>query len=89
MILGYNPPVGAKFFALILPYCYYLGFRRGPFGLLLSDWKVLPLHIKVDTDLGRYGLMLGEVLQFLRALAKLFGLRFEGIFTYSAADFLA
>jgi len=31
LILGYNPPFGAKFFALILPYLLLLGISPRPF----------------------------------------------------------
>ncbi len=47
----------------------------------------LPVHVKVDTGMGRYGLLPDEVLEFVRFLSKLPGLRLEGIYThYAVAD---
>jgi alanine racemase len=49
--------------------------------------KLLPIHVKVDTGMGRYGLLPDEVLPFVRFLSKLPGLRLEGIYThYAVAD---
>jgi len=42
----------------------------------------LPVHIKVDSGMGRYGLLPSEVLPFLRAVRDLPGLDLEGIFTH-------
>ena len=46
--------------------------------------KVLPIHIKVDTGLGRFGLLPGEVVDFVRAISKLPGLVLEGVYTHFA-----
>ena len=47
----------------------------------------LPIHLKVDTGLGRFGLLPEEVLAFARAVIALPGLILEGVFThFSAAD---
>jgi alanine racemase len=44
----------------------------------------LPIHIKVDTGLGRFGLLPEEVVDFVQALSKLPGLFLEGIYTHFA-----
>lgn len=44
----------------------------------------LPVHVKVDTGLGRFGLLPDEVLPFVRALRELPGLLLEGVFTHFA-----
>jgi alanine racemase len=45
------------------------------------------VHVKVDTGMGRLGLLPGEVLPFVRKLQALPGLVMEGIFThFSVAD---
>ncbi|MBC7263033.1 MAG: alanine racemase [Chloroflexi bacterium] len=44
----------------------------------------LPVHLKVDTGLGRFGLLPGEVLDFARALVSLPGLFLEGFWTHFA-----
>jgi len=46
--------------------------------------KVIPLHVKVDTGMSRYGLMPGEVVDFVRGLAALPGVKLEGLFTHFA-----
>lgn len=49
--------------------------------------KTIPLHIKVDTGMGRFGLLPGEVVDFVGIVAALPGLRLEGFFThFSVAD---
>jgi alanine racemase len=45
---------------------------------------MIPLHVKVDTGMGRYGLMPGEVVDFARGLAQLPGVKLEGLFTHLA-----
>jgi alanine racemase len=46
--------------------------------------KVLPIHVKVDTGLGRFGLLPGEVVDFVQAISTLPGLVLEGIYTHFA-----
>ncbi|HUT15682.1 MAG TPA: alanine racemase [Anaerolineae bacterium] len=46
--------------------------------------KVLPVHIKVDTGMGRFGLLPGEVVDFVRAISQLSSLMVEGIYTHFA-----
>ncbi|MCD6345450.1 MAG: alanine racemase [Anaerolineae bacterium] len=49
--------------------------------------KPLSVHIKVDTGMGRYGLLPDEVLDFVRFLDGLPGLVLEGLYThYAVAD---
>ena len=45
---------------------------------------VAPVHVKVDTGMGRYGLLPDEVPGFVRDLHALEGIRVEGIFTHLA-----
>jgi alanine racemase len=44
----------------------------------------LPIHVKVDTGLGRFGLLPQEVADFVRAISELPGLILEGIYTHFA-----
>jgi len=47
----------------------------------------LPVHIKADTGMGRFGLLPEEVVPFARALVQLPGLHLEGFYThFSMAD---
>jgi len=53
----------------------------------VGEGKVLPIHVKVDTGMGRYGLLPDEVLDFVRFLSGLPGLLLEGLYTHhSVAD---
>ena len=44
----------------------------------------IPVHIKVDTGMGRFGLLPGEVEPLLRSFGSSGNLRFEGIFSHFA-----
>jgi len=44
----------------------------------------VPIHLKVDTGMGRYGLLPDEVLPFAQAVSTLPGLRLEGLWTHFA-----
>jgi alanine racemase len=44
----------------------------------------LPIHIKVDTGMGRFGLLPDEVVNFVQAVSVLPGLFIEGIYTHFA-----
>lgn len=45
----------------------------------------VPVHVKVDTGLGRFGLLPDEAVSFVRRLQDLPGVRVEGIFTHLAS----
>jgi alanine racemase len=51
--------------------------------------KTLPVHVKVDTGMGRYGLLPDEVLDFVRFLSGLPCLALEGLYTHHAVADLA
>lgn len=44
--------------------------------------KTARIHLKIDTGMGRYGLMPDEVVKFLVSISKLPALEIEGIFTH-------
>lgn len=48
--------------------------------------KKIPVFIKIDTGLSRLGIMPSEVLPFAKSLAKLQGLKLEGVATHFAVD---
>jgi len=53
----------------------------------VAQGRRLPVHIKADTGMGRFGLLPEEVVPFAQALARLPGLQLEGFYThFSAAD---
>jgi alanine racemase len=51
--------------------------------------KVTLIHVKVDTGMGRFGLLPDEVVPFVRRIAELPGLKLEGLFTHFAVADLA
>ena len=54
-----------------------------------AQGRVLPVHVKVDTGMGRYGLLPDEVVDFVRFLSTLPGLALEGLYTHHAVADLA
>ncbi len=46
--------------------------------------KAVPLHVKVDTGMGRFGLLPEEVVDFVKSLADFPNLRLEGLYTHFA-----
>jgi len=46
--------------------------------------RPFPIHLKIDTGMGRFGLLPEEVLPFARALQKIPSLHIEGIFSHLA-----
>jgi alanine racemase len=46
--------------------------------------KITLIHVKVDTGMGRFGLLPDEVVAFVRRIAGLPGLKLEGLFTHFA-----
>lgn len=86
LVLGYIPPweadkvvfhaltptVNTKQLALALAAA---SRRRG---------TTTPVHVKVDTGLGRFGLLPGEALDFVRCLASIPHLQLEGLWTHFA-----
>lgn len=45
----------------------------------------LPIHVKVDTGLSRYGLLPDEIVPFCQRLSALPGIRLEGLFSHFAS----
>ncbi len=57
---------------------------------LARRWeRPLTVHVKVDTGMGRFGLLPDEVLPFMQTLAELDGLRVEGLYSHFAVADLA
>ena len=86
LVMGYTPPDGAE---LVLRWRLTPGLMTSEFAQALSAranalGTTVPVHVKVDTGMSRFGLMPGEVGDFLQALRVLPGLHVEGIFTHFA-----
>jgi len=84
LILGYALPSEAE--AIV---CHDLTptvtAREG--ALALSEMasrqgETVPIHVKVDTGMGRFGLLPDEVVGFIKGLADFPNLRLEGLFTH-------
>jgi alanine racemase len=86
LVMGYTPPSGAALVAewQLTPSVITLEFAQALSGRAVALGCTIPVHLKVDTGMNRYGLMPGEVLDFLRAVQRLPGLVVEGMFTHFA-----
>jgi alanine racemase len=86
LLMGYTPPSGAELIARwrLTPSLTTLEFARVLSRHAQKLGTNIPVHVKVDTGMGRYGLLPGEVLEFLRLLKDFPGLQVEGLFTHLA-----
>ena len=86
LVMGYTPPNGAGLAArwrltpslITLEFAHALSLHAQALGIRL------PVHVKVDTGIGRYGLLPAELLEFMRSLHELPGIHVEGLFTHFA-----
>ena len=86
LVMGYTPPSGAEMIVRhdLTPSLITREFAEAVSAEAARMSKVIPLHVKVDTGMSRYGLMPGEVVDFVRGLAALPGVKLEGLFTHFA-----
>lgn len=86
LIMGYTPPGGAALFARwkLTPSLITLDFARELSIQAQAIGQIIPVHVKVDTGMGRYGLLPAEVLEFVRSMHQLPGIVLEGLFTHFA-----
>lgn len=89
LVMGYTPPSGAKTVAqwkltpsvITQEFAQTLATHANTLGV------TVPVHVKVDTGLSRYGLLPAEVVDFLRFLSQFPALPLEGLFTHFATAF--
>lgn len=89
LVMGYTPPNGAEMAARwrLTPSLITLEFAQALSHHARALGIRLPVHVKVDTGMGRFGLLPAEVLEFIRSLHELPGIHVEGLFThFSTAD---
>lgn len=89
LVMGYTPPGGAEMVARwnLTPSAITIEFAQALSACASALGVTVPVHVKVDTGMSRYGLMPTEVMDFLRALCDLPALRLEGLFTqFATAD---
>ncbi len=86
LVMGYTPPSGAEMIVRhdLTPSLITREFAQAISAEAARMGKVIPLHVKVDTGMSRYGLMPGEVVDFVRGLTTLPGVTLEGLFTHFA-----
>jgi alanine racemase len=86
LIMGYTPPDGADLIVQqrLTPSLITYDFAQALSGRACALGARLPVHIKIDTGMSRYGLMPEEVLDFLQGMAGLPGIQLEGLFTHFA-----
>lgn len=86
LVMGYTPPSGAKMIVRhnLTPSLITPEFAQAVSAEATHAGQVIPLHVKVDTGMGRYGLLPEEVVDFCRALTLLPGIKLEGLFTHFA-----
>ena len=86
LVMGYTPSSGAEMVVSwrLTPSLMTIEFAQA-LSARASDLDVtVPVHVKVDTGMSRYGLMPAEATSFLLAVQKLPGLHLEGLFTHFA-----
>lgn len=68
----------------VTPGVYQYDFAKALSDYCLKEGCVHPVHIKIDTGMGRIGFRWDEAAQQIEALSKLKGIKLEGIFTHFA-----
>ena len=86
LVMGSTPPSGAE---MVLRWRLTPSLMTSEFAQALSTQAsalgtAVPVHVKVDTGMSRYGLMPAEVVNFLLSVQKLPSLHLEGLFTHFA-----
>ncbi len=86
LIMGYTPSDGADLIIQqrLTPSLITFDFAQALSRRASALGASVPVHIKVDTGMSRYGLMPEEMLDFLHGLVGLPGLQLEGLFTHFA-----
>lgn len=86
LIMGYTPSSGASQIVQwqLTPSLITIEFAKSLSAQAVTAGTQVPVHIKVDTGMNRYGLLPDEVLDFAKLIIKLPGLYLEGLFTHFA-----
>ena len=86
LIMGYTPADGVDQIVAhdLTPCPITAEFIQALSARALALGRVVPIHLKVDTGLSRFGLLPEEILPFAQSIQKLPGLRLEGLFTHFA-----
>ncbi len=86
LVLGYIPNSEAErvLDLRVVPTVASAGLAHALDRLCRRRQTQIPVHIKVDSGMGRFGLLPGEVEPLLRSLGTSSNLRFEGIYSHFA-----
>ena len=86
LIMGYTPPDGAEMAAVwrLTPSLISMETARALSLRATALGVSVPVHVKVDTGMNRYGLLPTEVVDFLLSLRDKPGIILEGLFTHFA-----
>jgi alanine racemase len=86
LILGYTPAWQAREVVLskVSVTVFSLDVARALSRAAVGLESDVPVHVKVDTGMGRLGLLPVQVVDFVRAIMELPGLILEGVFTHLA-----
>ena len=86
LVMGPVPPSGAwRCVALRLtPTVHNLTMAQALAHAARAAGRVLPVHVKVDTGMSRFGLLTDEAVAFTSVVAALAGLAVEGLYTHFA-----
>ena len=86
LILGYSPSWEAEAIVRhdLIPTVTEREVASALAEAAVHQGKVVPVHVKVDTGMGRFGLLPEEVVDFVRGLAEFPNLRLEGLYTHFA-----
>ncbi len=84
LVMGYIPPDGADEVVRwgLTPTVTTREFAHTLSARAVAAGVTVPIHVKVDTGMGRFGLLPEEVVPFVQALVSLPGIRLEGLFTH-------
>lgn len=86
LVFGYTPPPAAEEFIKwrLTPGMMTIEFAQALSDQAAAQGQVVPVHVKVDTGMSRFGLMPQEVVPYLTAVKEMAGLQLEGLFTHFA-----
>ncbi len=86
LVMGYSPVAGAPTAVAhdLTLTVTSMALARSLSAAASGAGKTVPVHVKIDTGMGRFGLLPHEAVDFIRALTRLPGLTLEGVYTHFA-----
>ncbi len=86
LVMGYSPPVTVDYFVHwnLTPTLTTMEFAQALSARAGAGKGAIPVHVKIDTGMNRFGLAPEEAVDFLLAVRRLPGIRIEGLFTHFA-----